>query len=246
MDAPLRVHWVRHGKVASHRGDMPVTSEGLQQVEAAGKQFYNEIAAGEVISLLHTPTRRTRETAHRLYNTMVALRDEEQQSHSNPRFTVLAPVEHRAIRNPDIYVAGIRIEMVSTPEALAEQFPPAGPVPSLQELAAHPFLSGFWHDLDRIGYWVNHPNPPGEDAGAVARRLFTFAASLTDLPGEAPRRYICVTHSPLIRAFIRRYITGSDPGEPNYVEATEMLFSPDGTLTLRYRDTVRRMQWRAG
>ena len=248
MDAPLRVHWVRHGKVASHRGDIPVTDEGLQQVEVAGRHFYNEFVAGEVISLLHTPTRRTRETAHKLYTTMIGLSDEEQHRdfHSQPHFIVLEPVEHRAIRNPDIYVAGIRIELVSTPEALVEQIPLLSRVPTLQALAQHPFLSGFWHDPDRIGYWVNHPNPPGEDADAVARRLFTFAASLTDLPGETPRRYICVTHSPPIRAFIRRYITGSDPGEPNYVEATDMLFSPDGMLTLRYREHVRQMKWKVG
>lgn len=34
-------------------------------------------------------------------------------------------------------------------------------------------------------------------ADAVARRVLTFATSLLDLPQVQPRRYICVTHSPV-------------------------------------------------
>jgi broad specificity phosphatase PhoE len=69
-----------------------------------------------------------------------------------------------------------------------------------------PFLRGFWEAPDRIDYWVNHSDPPGEDAEAVARRVLTFATSLLDLPRVQPRRYICVTHSPVMRAFLRRYL----------------------------------------
>ena len=234
MQAPLRVHWIRHGKVASHRGDMPVTEEGLQQVEAAGQQLRSELADGEVIYLLHTTTRRSRETAYRLYRTLTTQEEDEQRV----QVTVLEPAEQQAIRNPDIYVAGARTEMVSTPEALLEQLP--GSHLTSEDLLRHPFLCGFWIDPDRIGYWVNHPDPPGEDADTVARRLFTFATSLRDLPSEAPRRYLCITHSPLIRAFVRRYISGADPGEPHFVESADMLFSPNGPLTLRFRDQVRR------
>jgi broad specificity phosphatase PhoE len=232
MNAPLRVQWIRHGKVDSHRGDVPATAEGLQQVEAVGRQLRGELEAGEGIYLLHTATRRSRETAYKLYHTLTTQEGDGQQA----QFTVLEPAEHQAIRNPDIYVAGIRTEMVSTPEALLEQIPPSGL--RAQELLRHPFLRGFWNAPDRIGYWVNHPDPPGEDAAMVARRLFTFAASLLDLPGEAPMRYLCITHSPLIRAFVRHYITGADPGEPNFVESADMLFSTNGTLTLRFRDHV--------
>lgn len=42
-DAPLWVHWVRHAKVASHQGDLPLTGEGQRQVEAAGRQFSGKL-----------------------------------------------------------------------------------------------------------------------------------------------------------------------------------------------------------
>src|SRR5215469_6033178 len=226
--APLRVHWVRHARVTSHRGDMPVTDEGRRQVEDVGRQLSRKYIPDEVISVLHAPTRRTRETALILYSSMMEALDCVEQ----PTAYLLPPVEHWAIRNPDIYVAGARIELVSTAEALAEQLPPSGPGP--EELAQQAFLRGFWGDPDRIGYWVNHPNPPGEDADTVARRLLTFAVSLLDLPQVQPRRYICVTHSPVMRAFLRRYLVGHDPGEPAYLEAVDLLFAPDGMLTLRF------------
>ena len=37
--APIRMHWMRHGRVASHRGDIPVTDEGLRELEAAGRRL---------------------------------------------------------------------------------------------------------------------------------------------------------------------------------------------------------------
>src|SRR5437016_487033 len=122
-DAPLGVHWVRHAKVASHEGDLPLTEEGRCQVEAAGRQFSRKFMPGEVVSLLHAP----------------------------------------------------------------------------------------------------------------ARRLLTFAVSLLDLPRVQPRRYICVTHSPGIRAFVRRYLLGHDPGEPGYLASVDLEFENDGSCTIQYQ-----------
>ncbi len=234
-NAPLWVHWVRHAQVASHQGDLPVSGEGRQQVEAAGRQFSKKLIPGEVVSLLYAPTRRTRETALLLYSSMIEVFDCAEQ----PEVYLSPPMEHWAIRNPDIYVAGVRIELVSTAEALAEQLPPSSLGP--QELAQLPFLRGFWADSDRIGYWVNHPDPPGEDADTVARRLLTFAVSLLDLPRVQPRRYICVTHSPAVRAFLRRYLLGHDPGEPGYLESVDLEFEDDGSCTIQYRGVHKKL-----
>ena len=88
--------------------------------------------------------------------------------------------EQPAIRNPDLYVAGQRVEMVSSVEALSEQL--SAPPVDLDVLSGHPFFSGFWNTPDRIGYWVEHPDPPGEDAVAVARRQLTFASSSAGRP----------------------------------------------------------------
>jgi hypothetical protein len=190
---------------------------------------------GEVVSLLHAPTRRTRETALILYSSIVEALDYVEQ----PEVYLLSPIEHEAIRNPDIYVAGTRIELVSTAEAVVEQLPPASLNP--EQVAHLPFLRGFWGDPDRIGYWVSHPNPPGEDADTVARRLLTFAVSLLDLPRAQPRRYICVTHSPTMRAFLRRYLLEHDPGEPGYLESVDIEFEDDGSYTIQYRGEQKKL-----
>ena len=234
-NAPLWVHWVRHAKVASHQGNLPLTDEGRRQVEDAGRQFSRELLPGEVVSLLHAPTRRTRETALILYSIIVEALDYVEQ----PQVYLSLPMEQWAIRNPDIYVAGTRIELVSTAEAVVEQLPPSSL--NLEQVAQLPFLRGFWGGPDRIGYWVSHPNPPGEDADTVARRLLTFAVSLLDLPRAQPRRYICVTHSPTMRAFLRRYLLEHDPGEPGYLESVDIEFEDDGSCTIQYRGEQKKL-----
>ena len=152
---------------------------------------------------------------------------------------LLAPIEQWAIRNPDIYVAGTRIELVSTAEALLGQLPSTDL--TLEEAAQLPFMRDFYGDPDRIGYWLNHPNPPGEDADTVARRLLTFALSLLDLPRVRPRRYICVTHSPIIRAFLRRYLLEYDLGEPDYVASVDIDFATNNSFTIHYLGKYKKM-----
>ncbi len=227
VSVPLRVHWFRHGRVASHRGDTPLTLEGLREVEEAAKRLSSVMVEGEIVTLLHAPTRRTQETAQALHHYIQAFA-------ASTTLCLREPQVDQAIRNPDIYVAGTRVELVSDAASLLDQIPPSGL--SVEDLENMPFWKGFWSQRDRIGYWVNLVNPPGEDADMVARRLFTFAQSLLDLPGKGPRSYICVTHSPLLRAFLRRYLLGYDQGEPDYCETVDMEFTEEGRLTIQYRD----------
>jgi broad specificity phosphatase PhoE len=224
------MHWIRHGRVASHQGDIPITDDALFQGEALGRQFAKQISSEEQTFVLYAPTRRTRETAMAIHRGI-----EAKLSHADVRRGHLfAPEEHLAVRNPDLYVGGKRVEMVSSPQAMAEQTRSIGI--DEERLVQVPFLRGFWGSPDRIGYWVSHADPPGEDADAVARRVLTFATSLLHLPQEQPRRYICVTHSPVMRAFLRRYLLEYDPGEPDYGEAIDMLFAESGALTLHFRE----------
>ncbi|GAC1432411.1 MAG: hypothetical protein PVS3B3_15930 [Ktedonobacteraceae bacterium] len=228
----LHVHFVRHEEVASHRGDVPLTPRGQQRAAAIAQHFSELLEPNEVVTLLHAPTQRTRETALAVHNAMVdMLTGDERTIH------LMHPTRNDALRNPDLYVAGERVEMVSSLEALAEQLP-TGRV-SNEALEQLLFWRTFWSHSDRIGYWVNHPNPPGEDAGAVARRLLTFAVSMLDLPRAQPRRFLCVTHSPVIRAFLMHSLFVSDPGEPQYGESVNVHFPPDGEMTVHYRDRSR-------
>jgi broad specificity phosphatase PhoE len=229
---------MRHGKVASHRGDLPLTDEGREQVARVGQRFSRDLVPDEIVSILHAPTQRTRETALVLYNGMLAALTKEQREQIDLR----TPVEQQAIRNPDIYVAGTRVEMVSSAQALVDQLPPASL--SVEAAAQLPFWKSFWESPDRIGYWVSHPSPPGEDTESVARRLLLFAASQLDMVSEQPRRTICVTHSPPMRAFLRCYLLGYDPGEPNYTECVDLDLLDDKTCIIHYRENSKRVTLR--
>jgi broad specificity phosphatase PhoE len=216
---------------------MPLITEGIRQAESFGRRLREELVTGEIVSFLYAPTRRAHETATVIHDTVAATLDDA----TDQQCRLLPPIKQWAIRNPDIYVAGTRIDLVSSAEAVAEQLPLSSLRP--EELRELPFLRGFWSEPDRIGYWVNHPNPPGEDADTVARRLLTFARSFLDLPREQPRRYICVTHSTTMRAFLRRYLLGKDPGEPGYLESVDLSFAPDGSLTIHFREHSRDVVW---
>src|SRR2546429_2001308 len=135
---PLRVHWVRHGKVSSHQGDVPVTDDGLEQAEAVGRQLAEEVSPDEDIFFLYALTRRTRETAVAIRNGMKAgLSNMDVQGRQQRH--LFAPAEHRALRSPDLYVGGNREEIVSSALAMAEQTVSDGiDADSLLKLRSHP------------------------------------------------------------------------------------------------------------
>ena len=222
----IRAHWVRHGKIASHRGDVPLTDEGVAQAREWGRLLAEDLSAGEIVHFMHAPTLRTRQTVEEVRASM----DETLGPAGDAN--LLEVSEQWAIRNPDLYVAGQRVEMVSSADALAVQLsaPPVTP----EALSEHPFFREFWASPDRIGYWVEHPDPPGEDTIAVARRQMTFAMSLPERPENRPIRYILSTHSPVLRALLLCY-TGEDPGEPGYLEPIDLILSENRSSELRFR-----------
>lgn len=221
----IEIHLVRHGRVASHQGDMPVTEEGHAEVEAAGHGLIDLLQPGERIHLLCTAAARSRETADTLYATI----NDEIDSDIDLR----GPREEWAIRNPDLFLAGHRVEMVSIPEAMARQIPDSGLTP--EEVDAAAFFHGFFRSPDRIGYWLNHPDPPGEDAAAVGRRVVAFCKSLPYTSVQRKQRFVCVTHSPVMRAVLAHYLH-HDPGEPAWVERIDLaLNTKGGSITFRDR-----------
>lgn len=220
----VTVHWIRHGKVASHRGNVPLTNEGVAQAREKGRSLAEEFSSGETVHFLHAPTLRTRRTAEEIRASLQEVLEGGAK---------LLPVrEEWAIRNPDLYVAGQRVEMVSSAEALAEQLSPSPPPEVLSE---HPFFREFWASPERVGYWVGLEDPPGEDAVAVARRQLTFALSLREATVERPVRYLLVTHSPVLRAILRCYL-GGDPGEPEYLESVDLALPGEEAPELGFRE----------
>lgn len=204
---------LRHGEVASHRGDVPVTKEGLAHAvrtgEAIGEQF------GDRFTVLFGGTRRTRETAEAVIDGIGQVAD------------VAGPTDAFALRNPDIYVAGTRVNMVSSAATLAEQ------VPGMTEAQAsqHEWFNEFFSAPDRIGWWLRQDNPPGDNAEATAARLINFAKSLADPGPHSGRVVIGTTHSPVLRSVIKAG-TGSDPGEPPYVTGALVTIGTDRAVSI--------------
>jgi broad specificity phosphatase PhoE len=210
-----RLLLLRHGEVASHRGDVPVTDAGLEAAERAGRRL---AATAGRIRVLTGSTLRARQTGAAIAagaRSAGAVVDE-------PRVAF-------ALRNPDLYVAGERVEMVSSAAALAEQVPGM----TEAEAGAVPFFAGFYGHPDRIGWWLRLADVPGDDAGAVAHRVSRFAASLPDRTADPTDLIVGVTHSPVLRACALAHL-GHDPGEPEWVTGLELSVAPDRSLTARW------------
>jgi broad specificity phosphatase PhoE len=193
--AGMVVILLRHGQVASHRGDVALTPEGVDTARRAGHALMSTLGEANPVRVLCGSTLRARQTAEHL---SAALR-------------VTAPQAVFALRNPDLYLAGERVDMVSSPEALAAQVPGLTP----EQCAAHPFFAAFMGHADRIGWWLRHPSPPGDDARAVAARVRAFVASLLDLP-DPQGTVVAVSYSSLVRA-VGLACGDEDAGEPAYL-----------------------------
>jgi broad specificity phosphatase PhoE len=209
-----RLLLLRHGEVTSHRGDVAVTDRGLEGAERIGRRL---AATAGRLRVLTGGTLRARQTGAAIA--------------AGARAAGAAVDEPRvafALRNPDIYVAGERVEMVSSPAALAEQVPGM----TVDEAAAVPFFAAFFDHPDRIGWWLRLGQVPGEDAEALARRIDHFAASLPDRTAQPAELTVGVTHSPVLRACALANL-GHDPGEPEWLTGLELSVGPDRRVVCR-------------
>lgn len=216
--ALARVVLLRHGEVASHSGDVELTPDGEKAARLAGARTHELL--GGPLTVLSSATRRTVRSAE--------LFIEGAREGGRDTAVVGEPGQAFALRNPDLFLAGARVDMVSTPEAFAEQVPGL----TAEDCAAVPFFAGFMGAPDRIGWWLRHPSPPGDDRRSVARRILTFARSLADT-GRRDDTVVAITHSPIVRA-VAMELRGEDPGEPDFF--TGYLLSVDERGDVRLDD----------
>jgi broad specificity phosphatase PhoE len=208
----MRLYLLRHGKVSSHRGDVPITAAAEEQSRAAGVALA-KVEAGP-IRILTGETTRAKDTATHLALGLI-----------EGGVKIVGPTVAFALRNPDLYVSGVRVNMVSSGEALAEQVEGLSPeeVPSLE------FYPEFFASEDRIGWWLRHQSPPGERAADVAGRMRSFISSLGDPTPLRSDTVIAVTHSPLLRAVGLDFF-GEDTGEPPWVSGLLVHIGDDGAM----------------
>jgi broad specificity phosphatase PhoE len=207
-----RLYLLRHGEVTSHRGDVPITGEAEAQALSVGRIFGSSETGP--VRLLSGETRRAKDTATHMARGVVEAGGR-----------VIGPDVAFALRNPDLYLAGNRVNMVSSAEALAEQVPGL----SAQDVATIDFFPNFFAEPDRIGWWLGHESPPGEDAATLAARFRSFAVSLADPVPDHTEVVVAVTHSPLIRV-AGVDLLGHDIGEPPWVSGLLVTVSEDRSL----------------
>lgn len=196
-----------------------MTKEGLQHAVRTGKAIGEQF--GDRFTVLYGGTRRTRETAEAVIEGI------------GNSASIDGPTDAFALRNPDIYVAGARVNMVSSAATLAEQ------VPGMTEAQAseHAWFQEFFSAPDRIGWWLRQEEPPGDNGHALARRLTAFAKSLADSGPHTGSVVIGTTHSPVLRSVLREG-TGTDPGEPPYVTGARLSIAEDRTVTITAFDPL--------
>lgn len=209
----VRVYLLRHGEVSSHRGDVPITAAAREQAEEVGSRIAADVGRG--VTVLSGETRRARETAEHLSKGI-----------ERSGGVVTGPTVAHALRNPDLYLAGHRVDMVSSPEALAAQVPGL----NADDVAALEFFPQFIGEKDRIGWWLRHPNPPGEEASAIADRIDAFARSLINPYNEEQVIVVAVTHSPLLRA-VGLMKLHRDIGEPPWTSGLTLDIDRSGVIT---------------
>ena len=214
----VTLSFLRHAKVPSHEGDMPLTADSSADIDAAADGLRALGRDGDRFVFLATRTHRSRQTADALRSAIA------------PDAPGVEPAW--GLRNPDLYLAGSRVEMMSTAEAIAGQL--SHPKLTPEEVLSHPFFHGFLTAEDRIGYWLTHEDPPGESAALVGRRVLQFARSF--VIGEGSGLVVaCVTHSPVLRALVVNGLGLPDPGEPGWVEAVNVEVS-DASVRYAFRD----------
>jgi broad specificity phosphatase PhoE len=204
-----RLLLLRHGEVASHRGDVPLTAAGREHAVEAGRCLAT--SGPGTVRLLSGATRRAQETADGVGDGLRAA-----------GVAVCGPDVAFALRNPDLYLAGARVDMVSTAEAFAAQVPWL----TADDVLTAPFFAGFLSAPDRIEFWLRSSAPPGDGTAAVAARIVAFARSLGD-PGVGADTVIGVTHSPVLRA-VAVGLGLEDPGEPPYLTGYSVSVDADG------------------
>jgi broad specificity phosphatase PhoE len=223
----VTLSFLRHAKVPSHKGDMPLTEDAYADIEAAVPRLAAHRRDGARFLFLGTRTNRSRQTAEALRSAIA------------PGAPEVLPAW--GLRNPDVYLAGSRVEMGSTAEFFASQAEFMNVAP--EAVLDHPFFAGFLEAPDRIGYWLRHENPPGESAADVARRVLDFAQSFAGHAGSG-LVVACVTHSPVLRAIITKGLGLPDPGEPGWVEAVDVHVAPT-QMSFAFRDRTGTLQRKA-
>jgi broad specificity phosphatase PhoE len=210
----MLLYLLRHGEVTSHRGDVPITPDAERHSLEVGQELGTSHPGP--VRVLCGETRRARDTADHLAKGLAGV-----------GALVTGPDVAFALRNPDLYVAGTRVNMVSSPDALAEQVDRL----SAPDVASLSFFPEFFDSPDRIGWWLTHNSPPGEVAGTVADRIKSFAVSLSDPVPERFEVVVAVTHSPLLRAVGLEFL-GHDIGEPPWVSGLAMTVADDRQISV--------------
>lgn len=210
----IRVLLIRHGQVANHKGDVPLTDLGMAQATMAGEWFANNGHTAEAV--MSGETIRAKDSAKYFI-----------EGCRSAGGTIPDSTVSFGLRNPDLYLGGHRINMGEGAETLAAQSPSVV-ASNVEQLD---WYVGLMEADDRVGYWLQHPNPPGDTARAVGQRIDAFVRSCADVPQWRGGDVVAMTHSPVLRA-VRFHHWGEFTREPPFLHGYSLELSGTGELTL--------------
>jgi broad specificity phosphatase PhoE len=234
MSGEVIVHVIRHAHIPSHESDVALTPEGHQAAYLAGRQLATVLSDGEVVSFLHGPSRRTRETALGMYRGM----REGLATAGRTAVQLMPPESHPDLRNLGLMVNGRLQEAMRLFHDQVRMAYAADPSPeNRSRLAYH---DGFWGAEDPLDYWMKHPSPHAENPEWVAARIRRVIHELLSASPSSPssrQRILCITHSACMRAYLHR-VLGVDPGEPDFCESFTVKKMGDGSVQIEFRGWV--------
>lgn len=201
------IHLVRHGRIPDYQTDRPLTTAGAEEALAAGRQLAAIIQPGEAVRFYSSPARRARQTAALLRD---GLRQVLADSPSTITIRETAAVDDR-LQNNLMYVGGAAYDPITPLVEVARWR--LHKTPSPENEACLNFQLSFWQAADPVAFWLSTPSQFAEPPQAVVTRTRALIKELLDK--SPPGRYICVTHSANLRAFLQ-VAFGRDPGSPPF------------------------------
>jgi broad specificity phosphatase PhoE len=178
-----------------------------------GRDLAAQVRPGETVSLLSSPSRRTRQTAALV---LAELSERLPNQSIEATLVPVVTVDDRLLLS-QFFMEGLSYDPMEplTDAALCRSQQTSSPK---YETCAT-YYREFWGSGDPMGYWLTHPSEAIESPEATLERIRHFIAERLAMGAGSNelRRDICVTHSGNLRVLLRQAF-GADPGDPPHCD----------------------------
>jgi broad specificity phosphatase PhoE len=219
---------LRHGETVGYDGDLGLTARGEQQARDRGTALAAELKPGSTVRMPHARTARAIATAVTLRAALVDALGAEQDAELGPLYpepwfdNLRYSLHGDGVDTSDAVTARLAWRGDEEPDWVRE-YDRFDQDYRAAAAAGHP-----------IEYWLRNPTLYFEPPHVAAHRMWRGIAAVgEDRPEELV--VLAATHSAPMRAFLATAL-GSDPGEPDNLEAIRVRVHPDDTADIAFRE----------